>query len=199
MATLPPVTTGDPHPGAHNAERTEMNAMNSRIDAKIPKPSGAQTGDLLIWDGTAWVTTETRFFEGNGNPNNVVAAPVGSRYINKTAIKSDVEWVKSSGGTGNTGWTTSVGHLAPVGQVGQVAVSGIAALVKTKDVPLDPAIFGGVAPRYVLLTATGTYADVASPYVISKAANTFKVGVRHVDKINFTAGAAPLVDFFAIL
>lgn len=108
MTDLPHVSDGDPHAPAHNAERDAINALQDDMPNKISLPPGAATGDLLRWDGTTWLTTETRFFEGNGNPNGVLAAPVGSRYIDKAATLGAVEWIKSTG-TGNTGWFTLAG------------------------------------------------------------------------------------------
>lgn len=106
---LDPVSSGDPHVPAHNAERTAINDLEVAVGDRIPFPPGAATGDLLRWDGTAWVTTETRFFEGEGRPDGVFAAPVGSRYIDKTAEQGAVEWVKRSGGDSNVGWLVLAG------------------------------------------------------------------------------------------
>lgn len=107
--TLNPVSSGDPHVPAHNAERDAINALELEVAQKITLPPGAQTGDLLRWDGTQWLTTETRMFEGNGNPNGLIAAPVGSRYVDKNATHGAVEWIKNGGGDSNTGWMTLVG------------------------------------------------------------------------------------------
>ena len=41
---------------------------------------------------------------GNGNPNNVVAAPLGSLYLNKDGGDQTTLYIKESGGGGNTGW-----------------------------------------------------------------------------------------------
>lgn len=102
--TLLPVSEGDPHVPAHNAERDAINALQEGLTTKISLPPGAATGDLLRWDGTQWLTTETRFFEGNGSPVGVVAAPIGSRYIDKAGTDGVVEWVKTSGAESNAGW-----------------------------------------------------------------------------------------------
>lgn len=109
MTDLPHVADGDPHAPAHNAERDAINDLSDRIDTKISLPPGAATGDLLRWDGVEWLTTETRFLEGDGPPDGVVSAPVGSRYIDKTGAQGAVEWVKRSGGVGNTGWICIAG------------------------------------------------------------------------------------------
>lgn len=108
MPDLDPVSNGDPHAPAHNLERDAINALQDAMLDKISFPPGLATGDMLVWDGTQIVSTETRFFEGDGNPNGVVAAPVGSRYIDKIATLGAVQWIKSTG-TGNTGWFTLEG------------------------------------------------------------------------------------------
>lgn len=107
--SLDPVSSGDPHVSAHNAERSAINQIAQGLEGKISLPGGALTGDLLRWDGTQWATTETRFFEGNGRPDGNFAAPVGSRYIDKTAVSGAVEWVKRSGGDSNLGWMCLAG------------------------------------------------------------------------------------------
>lgn len=198
--SLSPVSSGDPHVPAHNAEREEINALAALIDDRIPFPGGLATGDLLRWDGTQFVSTETRFFEGHGNPNGVVAAPVGSRYVDMDATRGAVDWVKSSGGTGNTGWSSSIGALAPIGQTGTISISGPSAVTKQRLVPLDSKIFLGAAPRFVLVTATGGAGDYAHAYVDSKVANGFNVGVRHINYgTSFTAATVINVDYFAIV
>lgn len=106
---LLPVSSGDPHVAAHNAERDAINALETAMDTKITLPAGAATGDFLRWDGVQWTTTETRFFEGEGRPDGAFAAPVGSRYIDKTASQGAVEWVKRSGGDSNAGWMCLAG------------------------------------------------------------------------------------------
>lgn len=107
--SLDPVFVGDPLPAALNEERQAINNVNVELDTKIPKPSGAMTGDLLRFDGVNWVTTETRFLEGDGRPDGKVAAPVGSRYIDKVGAQGAVEWVKRAGGDTNTGWICLAG------------------------------------------------------------------------------------------
>lgn len=109
MVNLDPVALDDPHVPAHNEERDAINALQQQVNGKISLPPGAATGDLLRWDGTQWLTTETRFLEGNGSPNGSVSAPVGSRYVDMSASGGSVEWVKRSGGGGNTGWITLLG------------------------------------------------------------------------------------------
>lgn len=107
--SLDPVFVGDDLPGALNEEREAINQLNTDLDGKISHPPGAATGDMLVWDGTQWLTTETRFFEGDGRPDGVVSAPIGSRYTDKTGAQGAVEWVKRAGGVGNTGWICLAG------------------------------------------------------------------------------------------
>jgi hypothetical protein len=42
---------------------------------------------------------------GIGSPNNVLAAPVGSIYLNLTGGSTNTLWVKESGGSTSAGWT----------------------------------------------------------------------------------------------
>jgi hypothetical protein len=44
------------------------------------------------------------WYAGNGNPNGVLVAPIGSIYVNKLGGQGQTFWVKETG-TGNTGWT----------------------------------------------------------------------------------------------
>ena len=106
---LDPIAQGDTHVPAHNEEREAINALEQTMEGKITLPAGLQTGDLLVWDGTQIVSTETRFLEGNGRPDGQVAAPVGSRYIDKTGAQGAVEWAKRAGGTTNVGWICLAG------------------------------------------------------------------------------------------
>lgn len=110
---LDPVAQGDPHVPAHNTERTAINALETALADKIDDPSGKATGDLMRWSGTAWETTETRFFEGEGRPDGVFAAPQGSRYIDKTGAQGAVEWVKRAGLDTNEGWMCLAGDTGP--------------------------------------------------------------------------------------
>lgn len=121
--SLEPVSSGDPHVPAHNEEREAINNLEIAVNDRIKLPPGAATGDLLRWDGTNWMTTDTRFFEGNGSPNGAVAAPVGSRYIDKIAATGAVEWIKRFNGDSNTGWIEISGDSGwlEVGSAGNAA------------------------------------------------------------------------------
>ncbi len=103
---LIPVSSGGAHVSAHNAERENINANEVSIQTKITKPVNPQVGDMLRFNGTSWVSSITRLFEGVGQPEGVVAAPIGSRYIDTTASSGAVEWLKVSGvnSNDNTGW-----------------------------------------------------------------------------------------------
>lgn len=101
--TLDPVAEGDPHVPAHNSERDAINQLNEDLLAKISSPTLKPLGSILRWDGDNWVASKLRLFEGNGSPQGVVAAPVGSRYIDAVATGGISEYFKVSG-VGNTGW-----------------------------------------------------------------------------------------------
>lgn len=51
---------------------------------------------------------QTSEMEGNGSPEGVVAAPVGSTYIDRQGTNGAIQWIKKSG-TGNTGWVVGQG------------------------------------------------------------------------------------------
>ncbi len=110
MVALNYVSTGDPHVAAHNEERNVININDSVLAGKLNKPAGARAGDLLRYDGTNWVSSATRLFEGSGSPQGVIAAPIGSRYVDISGTAGAVEWLKASGAsTDNTGWILLAG------------------------------------------------------------------------------------------
>lgn len=115
---LETVFVGDPLPARLNEERDAITLLDGAVDDRIPFPPGAQTGDLLRWNGITWETTETRFFEGIGRPDGQVAAPVGSRYIDKEGQDGAVEWIKRVGDL-NTGW------ICLAGQTGRRDISAL--------------------------------------------------------------------------
>lgn len=120
-------SSGDPHPAAHNEERDAINQNTTDIAARIIKPATPQLGELLRFDGTNWARTQTRWFEGNGSPEGVIAAPPGSRYVQMDAAGGATDYIKRTG-TGNTGWTIS--FLADTGWrnvLGQVTLTSGAA------------------------------------------------------------------------
>lgn len=108
--TLEPVSTGDPHVAAHNEERDAINANTDELDNKIDKPTVPTIGSLLRYNGTNWVESVSRLFEGNGQPEGNVAAPIGSRYVDLNSSQGAVEWLKANGiDTSNTGWILLAG------------------------------------------------------------------------------------------
>lgn len=179
---LDPVAQGDQHVPAHNEERETINALELELEKKISLPPGAATGDLLTWDGTRWITTETRFFEGVGRPDGKFAAPVGSRYIDKAGEQGAIEWVKRTGGSGNTGWLVLAGdtgrrdisslmskpagaavNAAHVRRVGQVVDMYFDLKMPTgASVTWNPiAVLPGFGPGYSRLGALTAYAGNA--------------------------------------
>lgn len=88
---------GEPGPPGQDGEKG---------DPGIGVPTtGNQTGDLMRWNGSVWTQTATKFFEGTGDPNGVVTAPVGSTFVNTETggYNGARRWTKATG-TGNTGW-----------------------------------------------------------------------------------------------
>jgi len=65
--------------------------------------------------GDSWINTAAdqvipyvKHYDGAGSPEGVVAAQIGSRYIDVNATCGAVEWIKVSG-TGNSGWKVAYG------------------------------------------------------------------------------------------
>lgn len=170
---LDPVSSGDPHVPAHNSERDAINQLEVEVDSKIPLPSGAATGDLLRWDGTEWLTTETRFFEGNGRPDGNIAAPVGSRYIDKVGAQGAVEWVKRAGGDTAFGW------ICLAGDTGK------------RNIAADILLRTGTLVNSAFLIRSGQvvqmYVDLKMPSVITPDPYTI---------YNLPAGFRPVADIF---
>lgn len=109
--SLDPVSSGDPHVAAHNEEREAINDLETAIPLLIPKPNSPQVGDMLRYDGSNWVSSVSRLFEGVGQPQGTVAAPVGSTYIQLDGTTGAVRWLKAAGvdENDNTGWILEVG------------------------------------------------------------------------------------------
>ncbi len=105
------VSTDDPHVAAHNEERDAINDLEEQIPLLIPKPSVPQFGNMLWYNGTEWVASTSRLIEGNGQPEGVRAAPVGSTYIQLDGTTGAVRWLKAHGidENDNTGWILEIG------------------------------------------------------------------------------------------
>lgn len=52
-------------------------------------------------------------FKGEGFPNGVVEAPIGSYYTDTKTTRGAVRWIKASG-TGSTGWKVEYGDTGPI-------------------------------------------------------------------------------------
>jgi len=104
--TLVPVSSGDPHVAAHNEERDAINELQTDVAGKIDLPTVPQVGDILRYNGTKWVSSASRLFEGTGQPEGTVAAPVGSTYVQLDGATGAVRWLKVAGvdENDNTGW-----------------------------------------------------------------------------------------------
>ena len=93
-------------PAASITGTSPNQTLNLTLVPGIGVPTtGNQTGDLLRWNGSVWIQTATKFFEGTGNPNGVISAPVGSTFVNTEAggYNGARRWTKATG-SGNTGW-----------------------------------------------------------------------------------------------
>ena len=82
----------------------------------------------LVFDSGILITS------GNGSPNGVIEAPVGSLYIQKDGTPPDVWWQKQTG-TGDTGWVLASGggSTPPGGNDGNVQFNGMGAFNGTDN------------------------------------------------------------------
>lgn len=126
---LDPVSTDDPHVAAHNEEREAINTLEGQIPLLIPKPAVPQVGDMLRYDGSNWVSSVSRLFEGNGQPEGTIAAPIGSTYIQLDGTTGAVRWLKTAGvdENDNTGWTLEIGDTKWRNVLGDISLPAGAA------------------------------------------------------------------------
>ncbi len=110
-------TTLDVDQAGSNIPKTIVNAKGDLLvgtadNALTVLPVGAN-GRALLPDSaqtSGWRFATTAFFEGTGSPNGVVAAPVGSAFVNSESggYNGARTWRKIAG-TGNTGWEVESG------------------------------------------------------------------------------------------
>ena len=83
---------------------TQDTALRKRIDeglqSKVDKTGDTMTGNLIV---PSVSINGSDFLTGTGFPNGVVAAPVGSIYVDKNLTCGALLWIKQTG-NGNTGW-----------------------------------------------------------------------------------------------
>ena len=72
----------------------------------IPSNNGGNTTELdkrlKVLEAKQWE------IHGRGMPNGVVAAPVGTTYVDEAVTNGALKWIKKTG-TGNTGWEVLIG------------------------------------------------------------------------------------------
>ena len=74
----------------------------------LPRNTG-NTGNTTELDNRLKVLEAKQWeIHGRGMPNGVVAAPVGTTYVDEAVTNGALKWIKKSG-TGNTGWEVLVG------------------------------------------------------------------------------------------
>lgn len=93
--------------------------QQTALDARVTKTGDTMTGQLVV---PSLDLGGVKIFSGNGFPEGVISAPVGSKYIDSVATNGAVEWVKMSG-TGNTGWVVTVGDTGVI-QISITSVDG---------------------------------------------------------------------------
>lgn len=145
--TLEHVSTGDPHVAAHNEERDAINELEDAIPLLMPLPQLPQVGEVVRWNGTEWIGSTSRLFEGEGQPEGVVAAPIGSTYVDTAGLTGAVRWIKTRGvdENDNTGWTLEFGDtgwrniagLLTMGANGVVNAARLRRINNQVDIYLD--------------------------------------------------------------
>lgn len=74
--------------------------IDTGLESKVNRAGDTMTGNLIVPSITI---NDSSFLTGTGFPNGVVAAPVGSIYVDKSLTCGALLWIKQTG-TGNTGW-----------------------------------------------------------------------------------------------
>jgi hypothetical protein len=83
----------------HTDELNRLGGLNGPVSIV----SGLSVGDNQLGAGSLDVGG-ANVFSGAGNPNGVVAAPLGSMYLNTAGGAGQTIWVKESNNGGKTGW-----------------------------------------------------------------------------------------------
>lgn len=98
---------GDPGtPGAPGKDGKPGTMKYSELEGKpdltryVSKSGDTMNGNLIV---PSVSINGSDFLTGTGFPNGVVAAPVGSIYVDKSLTCGALLWIKQTG-TGNTGW-----------------------------------------------------------------------------------------------
>lgn len=81
---------------------------NKNISEYLPANTG-NGGNTTELDNRLKVLEAKQWeIHGRGMPNGIVAAPVGTTYVDETVTNGALKWIKKSG-TGNTGWDVLIG------------------------------------------------------------------------------------------
>ena len=107
-------TVGSSLPDAYEpdfefSEGDNIKFITSRnIHDYLPQNTG-NTGNTTELDKRLKVLEAKQWeIHGRGMPNGVVAAPVGTTYVDEAVTNGALKWIKKSG-TGNTGWEVLIG------------------------------------------------------------------------------------------
>lgn len=82
--------------------------IDTGLQNKVNKSGDTMTGNLIV---PSVSINGSDFLTGTGFPNGVVAAPVGSIYVDKNLTCGALLWIKQTG-TGNTGWRVLSGDTS---------------------------------------------------------------------------------------
>lgn len=86
---------------ANTGNTTELDKRLKAIESN-PANTTVLDNRLKVLEAKQWE------IHGRGMPNGVVAAPVGTTYVDEAVTNGALKWIKKSG-TGNTGWDVLIG------------------------------------------------------------------------------------------
>lgn len=109
---------------ASNAAATLAGAVRHDIAQSLAAPAQAQARANI------GAVSSSRFLEGTGSPQGVVAAPVGARYVDVAGTNGAWVWLKVSG-TGTTGWQVIYGDTG-WRDLSSILLNGWAGLIRIK-------------------------------------------------------------------
>ena len=105
-----PSGIGNINERVNNLESSKTD-LTGRVKALENKTSSSGTGsydDTAITNRVTALEAKNYELRGNGMPEGVVSAPVGTTYVDEKVTNGALKWIKRSG-TGNTGWDLLIG------------------------------------------------------------------------------------------
>lgn len=97
---------------------------------------------------------------GTGSPLGVVSAPVGTKYIDNAGTIGAWEWVKKTGGSGNTGWAVSHGDTGWRGVTADLTLPGSARVTGLSVRRINNTVHYNASINTTALTGMGDFYTV---------------------------------------